>query len=84
MWTPFQAKSTQKPYRASYSLPWIRLLIATAVLCFRDFMLCCGKALELNDELIKEDQRMYQEDLKEKYANMKLELANYLDGEVGI
>ena len=47
-------------------------------------MLCCGKALELNDELIKEDQRMYQEDLKEKYANMKLELANYLDGEVGI
>ena len=50
--------------------------------CFREFLGCCGKALDINDQLIKEDQRMYQEDLKEKYAHLKTQLAKYIGDEV--
>lgn len=49
---------------------------------FREFIACCGKALEINDQLIKEDQRMYQEDLKEKYVQLKTKLAKYIGDEV--
>ena len=50
--------------------------------CFREFLACCGKALDINDQLIKEDQRMYQEDMKEKYAHLKTQLAKYIGDEV--
>ena len=51
---------------------------------FREFIACCGKALELNDQLIKEDQRMYQEDMKDKYAQLKTQLAKYIGDEVRV
>lgn len=50
--------------------------------CFREFLACCGKALDINDQLIKEDQRMYQEDMKEKYAHLRTQLAKYIGDEV--
>ena len=49
---------------------------------YREFIGCCGKALEQNDQLIKEDQRMYQEDMKEKYAQLRTQLAKYIGDEV--
>ncbi|XP_068734853.1 dedicator of cytokinesis protein 9-like [Montipora capricornis] len=49
---------------------------------YREFIACCGKALEINDQLIKEDQRMYQEDMKEKYVQLKTRLAKYIGDEV--
>ncbi|XP_022797946.1 dedicator of cytokinesis protein 11-like [Stylophora pistillata] len=49
---------------------------------YREFIGCCGKALEQNDLLIKEDQRMYQEDMKEKYAQLRTQLAKYIGDEV--
>lgn len=49
---------------------------------YREFLGCCGKALDINDQLIKEDQRMYQEDMKEKYAHLKTQLAKYIGDEV--
>jgi hypothetical protein len=49
------------------------------VLLFRDFIHCCGAALDLNDQLIQDDQKMYQEDLKDKYSSMRHELASYID-----
>lgn len=49
---------------------------------YREFIACCGKALEINDQLIKEDQRMYQEDMKEKYAQLRAQLAKYTGDEV--
>lgn len=38
--------------------------------------------MEINDQLIKEDQRMYQEDMKAKYADLKTQLAKYIGDEV--
>ncbi|XP_074634034.1 dedicator of cytokinesis protein 9-like isoform X3 [Acropora palmata] len=49
---------------------------------YRDFIACCGKALDINDQLIKEDQRMYQEDMKEKYNQLKTRLAKYIGDEI--
>ncbi|KAK2573394.1 Dedicator of cytokinesis protein 9 [Acropora cervicornis] len=49
-----------------------------------DFIACCGKALDINDQLIKEDQRMYQEDMKEKYNQLKTRLAKYIGDEPNI
>ena len=46
---------------------------------FSEFIRCCGAALDLNDQLIQADQKMYQEDLKDKYSSMRLELASYID-----
>lgn len=51
---------------------------------FREFLACCGKALEINDQLIKEDQRMYQEDMKEKYVHLRTQLTKYIGDEVCI
>ena len=57
-----------------------RLLINISfVFVFRDFIRCCGAALDLNDQLIQADQKMYQEDLKDKYSSMRNELASYID-----
>lgn len=50
--------------------------------CFREFLACCGRALEINDQLIKEDQRMYQEDMKDKYVQLRTQLAKYIGDEV--
>ncbi|XP_048588503.1 dedicator of cytokinesis protein 9-like [Nematostella vectensis] len=48
---------------------------------YREFLKFCGKALEINNQLIKEDQRMYQDDMKEKYGLLRTELAKYMDEE---
>lgn len=44
-------------------------------------MKACGQAVELNAVLIKPDQTAYHEDLKQRYADLKMEVASYL-GEV--
>ena len=49
---------------------------------FREFIACCGKALEINDQLIKEDQRIYQEEMKKNYTQLKAQLAKYIGDEV--
>lgn len=48
----------------------------------RDFIKSCGKALEINHQLIKEDQQMYHDDMKDKYSQMRAELAKFIDDEV--
>ncbi|XP_048588509.1 dedicator of cytokinesis protein 9 isoform X4 [Nematostella vectensis] len=48
---------------------------------YREFLKFCGKALEINNQLIKEDQRMYHDDMKEKYGLLRTELAKYIDEE---
>lgn len=49
---------------------------------FREFIGCCGKALEINDQLIKEDQKIYQEEMKKNYTQLKAQLAKYIGDEV--
>ena len=49
------------------------------IFSLRDFIRCCGAALDLNDQLIQADQKMYQEDLKDKYSSMRHELASYIE-----
>ncbi|XP_078379462.1 dedicator of cytokinesis protein 11-like isoform X4 [Oculina patagonica] len=49
---------------------------------YREFIACCGKALDINDQLIKEDQREYQEGMKTSYAQLKTQLAKYTGDEV--
>ena len=44
----------------------------------REFVTFCGRALELNSMLIKPDQLMYQEDLRNKYEEMKEKLAPFV------
>ena len=64
------------------------LLVCGAVFSVcREFIICCGRALEINGQLIKLDQKMYQEDLNEKYSCLKSELVTYVgesDDEVRI
>ncbi|XP_073255433.1 dedicator of cytokinesis protein 11-like [Porites lutea] len=48
---------------------------------YREFIACCGKALEINDQLIKEDQRIYQEEMKKNYTQLKAQLAKYIGDE---
>lgn len=38
--------------------------------------------MDINDQLIKEDQRMYQDDMKEKYGQLKTQLTKYIGEEV--
>lgn len=45
---------------------------------YRDFVKACGQAVELNAVLIKPDQTAYHEDLKQRYADLKMEVASYL------
>ncbi|CAN0238510.1 unnamed protein product [Lampetra fluviatilis] len=45
---------------------------------FRQFVVVCGSALELNETLIKEDQQEYHEELKLKYGEMVQELSSIL------
>ncbi|XP_028405691.1 dedicator of cytokinesis protein 9-like isoform X2 [Dendronephthya gigantea] len=54
-------------------------LVSKLKVVYRDFIRCCGAALDLNDQLIQADQKMYQEDLKDKYSSMRHELASYID-----
>ncbi|CAB4023626.1 dedicator of cytokinesis 9-like, partial [Paramuricea clavata] len=54
-------------------------LVSKLKVVYRDFIRCCGAALDLNDQLIQDDQKMYQEDLKDKYSSMRHELASYID-----
>ncbi|KXJ26177.1 Dedicator of cytokinesis protein 9 [Exaiptasia diaphana] len=48
---------------------------------YKEFIKCCGKALDINHQLIKEDQHLYHDDMKDKYTQMKSELARYIDEE---
>ncbi|XP_031567360.1 dedicator of cytokinesis protein 11-like isoform X3 [Actinia tenebrosa] len=48
---------------------------------YKDFIKSCGKALDINHQLIKEDQQMYHDDMKDKYSQMRTELAKFIDVE---
>eukprot|EP00794_Sanderia_malayensis_P010919 gene10919-12079_t len=52
--------------------------IETLKTVYREFVLLCGKALEVNAHLIKPDQEMYQEDLKSKYEDLQEKLAPFV------
>ncbi|XP_022088047.1 dedicator of cytokinesis protein 9-like isoform X2 [Acanthaster planci] len=49
---------------------------------FREFMELCGRALETNARLIKEDQHEYHEDLVQKYRAMSNLLAELLQDQI--
>ncbi|XP_062982156.1 dedicator of cytokinesis protein 9 isoform X4 [Elgaria multicarinata webbii] len=49
---------------------------------FRQFVEACGQALEINEQLIKEDQIEYQEELKANYREMAKELSEIMHEQI--
>uniref|UniRef100_A0A8D2LWR7 Dedicator of cytokinesis 9 n=1 Tax=Varanus komodoensis TaxID=61221 RepID=A0A8D2LWR7_VARKO len=49
---------------------------------FRQFVEACGHALEINEQLIKEDQIEYQEEMKANYREMTKELSEIMHEQV--
>ncbi|KAF7252397.1 Dedicator of cytokinesis protein 9, partial [Varanus komodoensis] len=50
---------------------------------FRQFVEACGHALEINEQLIKEDQIEYQEEMKANYREMTKELSEIMHEQTG-
>ncbi|XP_044285107.1 dedicator of cytokinesis protein 9 isoform X6 [Varanus komodoensis] len=50
---------------------------------FRQFVEACGHALEINEQLIKEDQIEYQEEMKANYREMTKELSEIMHEQLG-
>lgn len=48
----------------------------------RQFAEACGKALNVNDRLIKEDQHEYQEEMRAHYRDMLTELSGIMNEQV--
>uniref|UniRef100_A0A7N6AXM4 Dedicator of cytokinesis 10 n=1 Tax=Anabas testudineus TaxID=64144 RepID=A0A7N6AXM4_ANATE len=51
---------------------------------FRQFAEACGKALDVNERLIKEDQLEYQEEMKAHYRDMLTELSGVMNEQVSL
>uniref|UniRef100_A0A8D2LW82 Dedicator of cytokinesis 9 n=1 Tax=Varanus komodoensis TaxID=61221 RepID=A0A8D2LW82_VARKO len=49
---------------------------------FRQFVEACGHALEINEQLIKEDQIEYQEEMKANYREMTKELSEIMHEQI--
>lgn len=50
----------------------------------RQFAEACGKALDVNERLIKEDQLEYQEEMKAHYRDMLTELSGVMNEQVSL